>query len=827
MGTKKPQPGYYSGTKKSASTSTSANSILLWILLGITSLFLFWAPFQKALFNGNFSSFEGPIFSSLVWTCIIFFLLSVFLFYHWKLQTQADLLTIAVWLIPISYLISTFSAASSTLAFNLFYIQIIYVAFFLLAYYISNAKFGLTFLKYLLIASAYVIVAFGLLNWLGQKEGVFRLVKWFAADMGLLKYYEHAVMEDSNGPRLTSVFQYANTYAGYLIAILLCAVHMLMTSKRWYTIALHALFVVPIIISFFVTLSRGALVVLPVIVLLVLPFLKLYKQVTYLLHLLISFVLSFIILNQVTTVGVQLFKTYDSQTALSAWTSLILCSLGYTVLAVLIQLFVEPWLQRKLDKLQSKRFSHIGLPLIVVVAGTIGAMLLLNDTGVTKMLPENIRTRIENINFQQHSVLERGTFYKDAIKVFEDYPVFGAGGGAWSSLYEKYQNNPYTSRQAHNFYLQYLVETGIVGGIIFILILLSIFYIYIRNYLRQNEEEREHRFIFYIIAIGLLVHSALDFDLSFVYLGLLLFLCMGAMVSSDTSEVKAAWLQTLGTKKWAFPSILVVLSFILFFNAVQLVSANRNYTTTKNLLASGNTDFNQLIAPLNLALEQRPTQPEYVLQKVAILFQVYSQSKDENYYKEAVSLIDQARKKEPFDYFLIERKIQSYLLKDNQQEALNLASEQIDNFPWKVALYEKAIDLATRLGAQAFEKRDQQSQEQYWSKAIELYHRFESQKQALASLPKEQLQGNEFSLTPQMGFSLGQIYYLQKKYPESENMLRIGVGDNLADAFTRQNTRWYLAALQKQGKNDQAVYDKLVAADPNEKNEVQFLVNLK
>ncbi len=171
---------------------------------------------------------------------------------------------------------------------------------------------------------------------------------------------------------------------------------------------------------------------------------------------------------------------------------------------------------------------------------------------------------------------------------------------------------------------------------------------------------------------------------------------------------------------------------------------------------------------------------------------------------------------------MIERKIQSYLLKDNQQEALNLANEQIDNFPWKVALYERAIDLATRLGAQAFEKRDQQSQEQYWSKAIELYHRFESQKQALASLPKEQLQGNEFSLTPQMGFSLGQIYYLQKKYPESENMLRIGVSDNLADAFTRQNTRWYLAALQKQGKNDQAVYDKLVAADPNEKNEVQF-----
>lgn len=827
MGTRKPQPGYYSGTKKTSSTFTNANSILLWILLGITSLFLFWAPFQKGLFNGSFSSFEGPIFSSLVWTCIIFFLLSVFLFYHWKLQTQADLLTIAVWLIPISYLISTFSAASSTLAFNMFYIQFIYVAFFLLAYYISSAKFGLSFLKYLLIASAYVIVVFGLLNWLGQREGVFRLVKWFAADMGSLNYYEHAVMEDSNGPRLTSVFQYANTYAGYLIAILLCAVHMLMTSKRWYTVALHALFVVPIIISFFVTLSRGAIVILPVIVLLVLPFLKLYKQVTFLLHLLFSFILSFIILNQVTTAGVQLFKTYDSQMALGAWTSLILCSIGYTVIAVLIQLFVEPWLKFKLEKLQNKRFSHIGLPLIVVIAGTIGAVLLLNDTGVTKVLPENIRTRIENINFQQHSVLERGTFYKDALKVFEDYPVFGAGGGAWGALYEKYQNNPYTSRQAHNFYLQYLVETGIVGGIIFALILLSIFYIYIRNYLRQDEAEREKRFIFYIIAIGLLVHSGLDFDLSYVYVGLLLFLCMGAMISSDTSEVKAAWLQALGAKKWAFPSVLVVLSFILLFNAVQLVSANRSFAATKDLIASGNTDFNQLITPLNQALTLRPTQPEYVLQKVAILFQVYTQTKNESYYNEAVALLDQARAKEPFDYFLTERKIQSYTLKGNDQEALKLATEQLNNFPWKVALYEKAIDLANQLGIQAYQKKDQATQEQYWSQAIELYNRFEKQKQSLASLPKEQLQGNPFDMTPVMSYSIGQIYYLQGKYPEAESIFRNGVTDNFADAVTRQITRWYLASVQKQGKNDQAVYDKLIAADPKEQTEIQNLLNLK
>jgi tetratricopeptide (TPR) repeat protein len=829
MSTKKPQYGYNSGNKKTSASasSTSANSILMWIMLGLMSLFLFWAPFQKALFNGVYSSFEGPIYSALLWTCITFFLLSIFLFYHWRMKTASDLLTIAIWLVPLTYLLSTISAASSTFAFNMVYIQIIYVAFFLLTYYISNERFGLSLLRYVFIASAYFIVAFGLLNWLGQREAIFPLVKWFTSDMDNLTYYQHAVMEDSNGPRLTSVFQYANSYAGYLIAILLCAVHFVITSKRWYTIALHALFVVPIIVSFFVTLSRGALVILPIVVLLVLPFLKVYKQVTYLLHLLLSFVASFIILSQVSNAGVQLFKGSDAKLAQSAWTSLLAATAVYVVLAIAIQLWVQPWLEKLLANLQQRRFSQIGLPVITVIVGTIAVVLLFTDTGVTKALPENIRTRIENINFQQHSVLERGTFYKDAMKLFTDYPLLGAGGGAWSALYEKYQNNPYTSRQAHSFYLQYLVETGLIGMLAFALILMAILYLYIRNYARQDETAREGRFLFFIVAISLLIHSALDFNLSYVYLGLLVFLCLGAMSSGDSTELRAERLKKWFSNKWAMPSAFTLIALVMFFTSVQLVNANRNFKATANLLATGVTDFNQITAPLNQALETRPAQPEYVQQKASILFQVYDQTKDEKFYNEAVQLIDKAREKNPYDFGLISQRLQSYLHKNDIKTALDMASTEINNFPWKVELYQIAIDLNTRLGLQAFDKKDQATQDRYWAQALQLYSRFDALHQTLASLPKEQAQGNDFSVTPQMSFSLGEIHFLQGKYDQAEAILRLGLNENLSEPFTRQLTRWYLAALQKQGKNDQALFDKLIAADANEKNEIQRLLNVK
>lgn len=91
------------------------------------------------------------------------------------------------------------------------------------------------------------------------------------------------------------------------------------------------------------------------------------------------------------------------------------------------------------------------------------------------------------------------TFYKDAVKVLKDYPIIGAGGGAWASIFEKYQNNPYSSRQAHSFVMQYLVETGLLGFIIFVAFLIFIFYKYIRGYIKAGEQERDSYFAYFIL----------------------------------------------------------------------------------------------------------------------------------------------------------------------------------------------------------------------------------------------------------------------------------------------------------------------------------------
>lgn len=87
-----------------------------------------------------------------------------------------------------------------------------------------------------------------------------------------------------------------------------------------------------------------------------------------------------------------------------------------------------------LQRASTQKYATFILPVAAILIGVLGAILILSDTGFKNILPDNVKTRIENINFQQHSVLERGTFYKDAVKLWTDYPIIGAGGGAWAFI---------------------------------------------------------------------------------------------------------------------------------------------------------------------------------------------------------------------------------------------------------------------------------------------------------------------------------------------------------------------------------------------------------
>jgi O-antigen ligase/tetratricopeptide (TPR) repeat protein len=110
-----------------------------------------------------------------------------------------------------------------------------------------------------------------------------------------------------------------------------------------------------------------------------------------------------------------------------------------------------------------------------------------------------------------------------ALRIFRDHPLIGIGGRGWAARYHQYQPLLFYTTEVHNHYLQVLVEAGIFGFLAFAAIwgffLVTLYRLFPRpRDALEEEEEGQRRWILAwtagVAALGMGLHSALDFDLS-------------------------------------------------------------------------------------------------------------------------------------------------------------------------------------------------------------------------------------------------------------------------------------------------------------------------
>ena len=103
-----------------------------------------------------------------------------------------------------------------------------------------------------------------------------------------------------------------------------------------------------------------------------------------------------------------------------------------------------------------------------------------------------------------------------AVKILEDYPLFGTGGGTFYTAFTRYRGHdiPDYYDHVHNDYVQFLTDTGIIGGALFGLLVLASFACAILAQARRRDPlARGVAFgvVMGVIAIG--IHSTVDFNL--------------------------------------------------------------------------------------------------------------------------------------------------------------------------------------------------------------------------------------------------------------------------------------------------------------------------
>ncbi|PAD30612.1 polymerase [Paenibacillus sp. 7523-1] len=816
-------PVYGKQNKTSSKESIDSPLSLLRLLTIGLSLLLLWSTFQVALFNGQLLQFEGPIYWAVAITAVLFIIWTAVYCKRIELKTQQDWLKFAVILLPLTYLVSLISAASDYLAVNMVLVQCIYAMIFIMAMYmLKNHKIN-HIIQSSLIGIAYIIVGFGLLNWFGAFSFAGKLVGWFSS--GIVNgVYNQAIWNDANGPRLASVFQYPNTYAAFLMAFLFISIFSLIRTKKVYMQLVHGFMLVPILLSLLLTLSRTGLVMMPIVFVIILLLLKPAKQILWFIYLAISGIGTIAILNPVSTAGLELQQQFSTGLATKGWIYLIAASLVVAFIIWLIQRWLATKMEMKLQTWGKRKGSSLWIPLGSALLAIIAAVLLLG-TSVRNILPDSISTRLENINFQQHSVLERLTFYKDAAKVIADYPLIGAGGGAWTALYEKYQNNPYVSAQAHNFFMQYLVEVGFIGFITFMAFILYIFYQYVRSYLRRDESERESHFIFFILSMTILVLSLLDFNMSYVFIGMLVFIGFGGMAAAiEPRPVKRLKISP-SAARGIYTAIAGVLIIVLLIVSVRFLQANQ-YANTAKEVAQTSQSFEEIKAALDKDLAIRSTHSDSLLTLSALYQQGFEQTQDDQFYIAGLDLLQKGLQAEPYNKSMVKQLIQLYELKGDSEQAYALQKEYATNYIWDMDWYETLISRSFDLGYQALGQGDTAKKESYFTSGLDAFQHVVDGVEHLKTLPEGQLQGQPFELTPTMILNAGKMKYMSNDSAEAVTILKGGIAEDLSDATNREIARWYLAALTKDGQQDQAVYDKLIAVAPNEADEIKQIAEL-
>lgn len=367
-----------------------------------------------------------------------------------------------------------------------------------------------------------------------------------------------------------------------------------------------------------------------------------------------------------------------------------------------------------MDNFKKKQWLNFqGIKYQLIVPGAIILLsfsVLIGVDVIKPLLPSKLQERVDSISLNQSSAFSRNTFYSDSFELSKDYPFFGTGGGGWSALYEKYQSFPYISRQAHSFYMQYINEVGYVGFVFFLVFILSIIYLYIRFFLKNNESAVSSSLIFFIVGISLLTHSVLDFDMSFVYLGILLFLCLGCMtaVSVEDSFIRLPWFDKSVVYRYCYGSLLVIGSFVLLFVSIGFYKANNLYAQTLITL-NNSKNYNEISNTLDSALELQPFHPQYNLLKIDLLTQLYNQTKDEQFFEQAKETISNIKKKEANNPLILQREFAQYYNKNDLDKALSTALQGIDASVWNIGFYEKAIVVSSQLWENSRLKNDQQA----------------------------------------------------------------------------------------------------------------------
>lgn len=175
-----------------------------------------------------------------------------------------------------------------------------------------------------------------------------------------------------------------------------------------------------------------------------------------------------------------------------------------------------------------------------------------------KMLPGFIVDRLQGLKANQ-SMLQRFVFWEDGLKLFAKAPILGNGIGAFESEINSIRNLNYETRYPHNVGIKVLLETGIIGTMIFIGLLVAIYY----TLLKRNSEYKQLKATLLSVVTMLIGHSLIEVNMNYAVIMSILFIVLAITIIAFHQEQKSY--KSIGIWKLRSPILVIVMVFCVMY----------------------------------------------------------------------------------------------------------------------------------------------------------------------------------------------------------------------------------------------------------------------
>ena len=202
---------------------------------------------------------------------------------------------------------------------------------------------------------------------------------------------------------------------------------------------------------------------------------------------------------------------------------------------------------------------------------------------------EKILPRLESLNQGERDISfsVRQLLWKDAIRIFQDYPLIGSGTGTFSHLFHRYRSFRSSLRYdyAENDYLQLLSENGILGAGLLLSAGLLFFVLTFKTWKRQHSRWRLSVISGGFCAmLSLLLHALVDFPFH-IPANALLFVVIAAICFSTVKKQRGDLCCSVRRVPPTGALLAGLLLICYSVNAVRTYSASRHFRIASEWLS--------------------------------------------------------------------------------------------------------------------------------------------------------------------------------------------------------------------------------------------------